>query len=846
MNAEYDNLMKDPAYLPKPIPEFGATRPSRTSYSCQQCQLFKGCKTPFMKPHKPKDWTGRYVFIGEAPGEDEDKKSHRPFTGPAGKLLRKLRKKADIARKDVYLMNAVRCRPPGNATPTMKQIRYCGGFLRHDLKEAVGPLTKIVGLGVVALKSLTNKGTGVSIVSSRGKNIHIYNSNQLYAHITYHPAAILHGALHLKQTIIDDLKLIGATKLKPPEEGLPTNSGQIAIDTEYDPDGNLLTLGAADAQHATAVEQFYNDNLSPIIDESAILIGHNLPGDIDMLLPLGFKHSSWLKGTRIKDSLLIARMIDENKERGAYGLENLACAELGIEPWKGETEAILKTTGDARNLTPLQRTQRCRMDAWASYMLAQHYTPKLPSVKLTVFNHRIEMCLHRVGLAGAAVDMELFYKLGHEWKDEAMKMADLLKREAMTSGYYAFTGEEFSPTNDNHIRVVLYNLLKLKPIKKTAKTKKPCVDRFVLAEHAEAGSQFAANLIAFNKVDKLASTWIGGSKTKRKSLAELIELGPLETKHNYGLLHFWINPLGARTGRRTSGGAAYEGTPESRNGQNWPPAARRMIVSRWEGVGGLIGAMDFRKLEPVLFAWNATDAKMLDFFLNGGGYIQVAKEVLKTDVVDGSGLYKGIKAICLGIQYYMKLYKTAQEVWKWYPLSTDWDTHVKMVKKLRRKIFHLFPGIKPYIRKQLRELAATQQVVAATGAIRHLPHDGPESEGYWHLENQAVNYPTQHLASMVTGCAMIDYEEDMLSTHGISYLDWHTTLLQKPWEVPASPIIDEIHDELLLDMHPAYGKQDLRILEKAAQDMMGLKQLIPNFDLKLNCKITTSDRWGGE
>lgn len=606
--------------------------------SCQACGLFKGCKTPFMKPYIPKDWTGKYIFIGEGPGEHEDTKSHRPFTGKAGKLIKKIRRKAGIKKEDVLYMNTIRCRPKKNATPSMKEIRCCRPFLVEDLINYAAPTTKIVGLGVSALKSLINKGSGVSVITHRGKPVHIEGTSELKAHITYHPAAVLHGALHLKKTILDDLKLITKAKIPPPDLVIPGEGTEVGIDTEYAPDGTLLTLGAATLTKAFAVEEFFNDPLSPIIDNTSILIGHNLPGDIDQLLKLGFKHTSWLSGVGIRDSLLMARMVDENKERGGYGLENLACAELGIDPWKGETETILKTTGDARNLTPLQRTERCRMDAWASYLLAQHYQPKLPSKSLSCFNHQIEMSLHRIGLAGAAVDMDLFYKLGETWKADALKFKDLLEREAMKQGF-ANLAHPFSPTNDNDIRYILYTLLGLKVIKKTEKTKKPCVDRFVLAKHVEEGSQFAKNLLEFNKVDKLASTWIGGSKSKRKTLEELIEMNPTDPllhPPKYGLLHFWINPLGARTGRRTSGGAANEGTPESRNGQNWPQDARRMIVSRWAGVGGQICSVDFRKLEPVLFGWNANDEKMIDFFLNGEGYTLIAREVLGKEIEEGT------------------------------------------------------------------------------------------------------------------------------------------------------------------------------------------------------------------
>jgi len=198
----------------------------------------------------------------------------------------------------------------------------------------------------------------------------------------------------------------------------------------------------------------------------------------------------------------------------------------------------------------------------------------------------------------------------------------------------------------------------------------------------------------------------------------------------------------------------------------------------------------------------------------------------------------------LGIQYNMKLYKTALEVQKVFPLSSDWKTHVNKVKRMRRDIYRLFPGIRPYIRKQLRELADTQQVVAATGAIRHLPHDGPDSEGYWHLENQAVNFPTQHLASMVTGCAMVDYETKMLEAHMIHRVDWHEQLLNDPWHVLASPLIDEIHDELLLDMHPGRGKQDVSILVDCAEQIRTLRVIVPELTLTLKVKVHISDSWG--
>ena len=62
---------------------------------------------------------------------------------------------------------------------------------------------------------------------------------------------------------------------------------------------------------------------------------------------------------------------------------------------------------------------------------------------------------------------------------------------------------------------------------------------------------------------------------------------------------------------------------------------------------------------------------------------------------------------------------------------------------------------------------------------------------------------------------------------------------------PASPLIDEIHAELLLDMHPATGLDDLSILKGVAKEVASLKVLVPSFKLDLNVKVTITERWGG-
>lgn len=451
----------------------------------------------------------------------------------------------------------------------------------------------------------------------------------------------------------------------------------------------------------------------------------------------------------------------------------------------------------------------------------------------------VAMSLHRVGLAGAAVDLKRFHKLGKEWTRTAKEKQDRLVKFALRQGL-----AEFKPTNDNHIRELLYEKLKFPVLNKTKKGTASAVDKAtlkrLLEEHED--SKFIRDLIDFNAADKLASTWYGRNddKKRKKSVGELIR--PIPQRDDLGLLHFWIFPLRARTGRRASGGGE-EGDPESRNSQNWPPAARKVIVSRFRN--GKIAVCDFTRLEVVLMGWRAQDDKLLDFFLNGKGYIGVAKEFWGQEVEDGTPLYKATKSFVLGLDYNMGAYKLALDLWHKakFRFSNDWDTHVRKTKKARARYLKVFSGVNRYIHRRIREVSETQRVVSPTGRVRHFPHHGPESEGFWHIKNAAVNQPIQSFASEVTGSAIVDYERALLKEHGLTYADWHEALLEHPWLPPCSPVFNEVHDELDLDMHPKTGKRDLEILEDCMTNVRTLKKLVPEFNIKLKVDIQKFDSW---
>jgi DNA polymerase I-like protein with 3'-5' exonuclease and polymerase domains len=663
-------------------------------------------------------------------------------------------------------------------------------------------------------------------------------------YITFDPTAVVQGGFDLETRIEEDFSRLAQQETKGPADRLPLGAGEyIGWDTEYDPAGKLLTVGIADQSRSSAIEtssKGWKKKVGPILRKARTLCGHSIGGDIDYLVREKLAKETWVAGVDVRDSLLLCRMVDENRGKGGYSLEPLLLSDFNFNPWKSETELLLKKTGNASDWSIEQRTTRCRIDAWATAQLVRKHNGEIDD-KLQTFTNRIAMSLHRVGLAGAAMNYKVFHKTGKAWKAEAEQLRATLVRFAHRHGM-----GEFSPTNDTHLRELLFTKMKLPVLERTAKDKEAKVDKGTIKKLIEehGGGAILQKLLDFNGLDKLASTWYGTekvAKNRKPSVLELIKSIP--GRADIGFLHFWIFPLRARTGRTTSGGSE-EGAPSSRNAQNWSPKARGSVVSRWKG--GKIAVADLSKVEVVLMGWRANDGKLLDYFLNGSGYIGVAKEFWGQDVKDGTKLYKATKSLVLGLDYNMGWYKLALDLWNkaGFHFSEDWDEHCEETKAARKRYLGMFPGLRNYIRNRIGEVTETQQVVSPTGRIRHLPHHGVDSEGFWHIKNAAVNFPIQSFAFDVIGSGLIDYETALLKEHKLSYREWHEALLVHPWDLPASPVFNSVHDESDLDLHPRSGKRDLEILVDAMRNVRSLKKLVPKFDLTLKCDVQIVDNWG--
>jgi uracil-DNA glycosylase family 4 len=147
---------------------------------CTRCKLHGTRHKIVFGDGNPK---AELVFVGEGPGADEDAQG-LPFVGRAGKLLTQMIEAMGLQRKDVYICNVVKCRPPENRQPEEDEVGTCSPFLLRQI-DAIAPKV-IVCLGAVAAKTLLQTSRGIS--QFRGEWLE-FRGRKLLA--TYHPAYLL-------------------------------------------------------------------------------------------------------------------------------------------------------------------------------------------------------------------------------------------------------------------------------------------------------------------------------------------------------------------------------------------------------------------------------------------------------------------------------------------------------------------------------------------------------------------------------------------------------------------------------------------------------------------------------
>jgi uracil-DNA glycosylase family 4 len=174
------------------------------AHDCTQCRLAGSRTNVVFGVGNP---NADLMFIGEAPGRDEDVQGE-PFVGRAGQLLTDIIKAMKLSRDQVYIANVIKCRPPDNRNPEADELDACRPFIRRQV-ALIQPKV-IVTLGRFGLQSLTEKGYGISSV--RGQWLE-YEGIKLMP--TYHPAYLLRNPAAKKDVWADMKKVMAELGIAP-------------------------------------------------------------------------------------------------------------------------------------------------------------------------------------------------------------------------------------------------------------------------------------------------------------------------------------------------------------------------------------------------------------------------------------------------------------------------------------------------------------------------------------------------------------------------------------------------------------------------------------------------------
>lgn len=191
-----------PAAPPAPAATTAAQRQvqldviAREVAACTVCQDLQNRTQTVFGVGNPE---ARICFFGEAPGEDEDRQGE-PFVGRAGQLLNRIIAACKLTREEVYILNVLKCRPPGNRAPEAEEVGNCRHFFERQL-EIINP-QYVVCLGASAAQALLQTTTSVGRLRGR---FHQYRDAKVV--VTYHPSYLLREE-SAKRATWDDMKML--------------------------------------------------------------------------------------------------------------------------------------------------------------------------------------------------------------------------------------------------------------------------------------------------------------------------------------------------------------------------------------------------------------------------------------------------------------------------------------------------------------------------------------------------------------------------------------------------------------------------------------------------------------
>jgi DNA polymerase-1 len=694
------------------------------------------------------------VIVGEAPGAQEDEEG-RPFVGSSGQLLTKMLKEhAGIDRKDCYITNVVKCRPPDNATPGKKDIKVCvEEYLVKEL-ESVKPKW-VLTLGNSALQGVLGKS---GITKYRGSRVRV---GDFTVFPSFHPAAVLRNPRY-EHELIADLRKFG--EMVRGEDNSPTTKIKIIrtrsqlkwlgktlsaapgftydIETNFlpyfDPDFRIVSIAfSLKAGEAIVVPVFHDE--SPWKDPAQVVnwlgkymkmpkakhVAHNGKFDAQGLKNYG------VETTQTFDTMLAAHMLDENRSKG---LKNLSQIYLQADAYGLGDE--LK---DAH---------------------------EIPLKKLALYNGR-----------DTDYTLRLYEKMKKELTEEP-RVARVFSRLMMPASNHIVNVERRGVQIDKN-RWVERSQIVVNNVKKIEAAMMPYVPKHMRADmNFNSHPKVAKWLFEECGYEVLEETEKGAPSSKESVLLQMQDYSreaAILLKHRkwYKYMSTYFKPWIERSDSNLKIHPQYKlyGTVTGRLSCVEPNLQQ---VPREPFVRSVLGASpghvwveaDYSQAELRIAAMLANEKRMLRMFQAGEDiHLNTAAEV--TGKSKGSiekEERKKAKAVNFGFLYGMMPKKFVTYARDNYGVVVT----LAEATRVRERFFAAYPALHPWHERQKRLAHRYKRVSSPIGRVRHLPDIDSHVDGIrMDAERQAINSPVQSLASDFTLLAMILLEEQGIPVVGL-------------------------------------------------------------------------------
>lgn len=809
--------------------------------NCQRCKLHETAEFVCLIPPIEKN---EIMIVGEAPGKREDQ-TGKPFVGESGKLLTECLKEAGIEREDVFITNAVSCRPPGNRTPKKGEIKACRYWFQKQF-SAVKPKYVLL-LGATALEqALEMKG----IKKLRGKPME--RDGYIYLP-TFHPSYILRDPSQ-KGKFMADLRLfkdIIDYEGIPKEEGLNWRIvndsaslrdflddcyGSVSYDIETttlypwaaEAKVNSLGFGTRSTQWIIPAEHEYGvwtkSKLVEILEElkercdNGELKFTMQNGKFDMLY-------TWVRyGVRLEnefDTMLAHFVLDENDN---HGLKYLSKAYFGAPDYDVDADV---------------KTGKKGFEAMALYQAHDlYYTRKLKFKLLAQLKKDPDV--HNVFKEILMPCSNLFTEIEHhgvyidETKmDEAEKFLRKMKADAEKdlNKYLPkkYKPEEFNWGSPKQLGTLLFEDLKI-PVVERTKTGTPSTSESVLKQ---IDHDMVASLLKFREAKQQLSFFIDGWK-------------PFLANHR---LHPNFKLHGTVTGRLSCENPNLQQVPRD-------PRIRSLITAP---PGWVLLEADLSQIELRIAAELSDDRGLVHAFKTGldphwltaiseirrGGampeLVLKTASAIKGEKVKNFGdacdiLLKAGASKCEKVDpAWKELRKKAKAVnfgylygmwWKKFKIYARDNYGVKVTdeqaQESRKNYFLTYPDLPRWHDRQKAFARKHGYVASLSGRKRRLPaatskNDSPERGS---AERQAINSPVQSFANELNLMAAIQ--------------------LRKEFSTRVLYIVGTVHDALLMEVREDYIEK----VYKRTLEVMSHPELLDKMDIMLDIPIEADAKIG--